>query len=133
MDAATYNNQPEQPMRSVTAPLVYAVGLDPLMARAIHADLAWCQIRSRPSLIMAGAGDSGCRRPDVLLIDLGGVESERELAAATRAWGENLLVVGLDRASPFARVWQRPHLAEVIEVGPGFLGPFLDHTGELAC
>jgi hypothetical protein len=48
-----------------------------------------------------------------------------ELKAARAAWGKNLLIVGIARSDPYARVWAGASGAKVVEIRPGFLDSFL--------
>lgn len=124
MEIHRYGVSPGQTM-TTAGPLIYTIGLDALVARAIYADMANADIRRRRPL--GGTGPRGRlgRRPDVLLLDLCLAGLEAELAAARAAWGQCVLIVGVDRCWPLARVWQGQTLATVVEMGPGFLPSLL--------
>lgn len=107
------------------APLVYAIGLDSLTARAISTDLAGARLRRLRPLGTVGPQGRRGRRPDLVLVDAKATNLCAELAAVRAAWGENTLIVAPGRCSPFARVWQRHELAQLVEIGPGFLQPLL--------
>lgn len=101
-------------------PLIYAMGLDSLTARALYADLPGASIqRRRP-----GSHGRGSRRPDLILMDLPEADPEAEMAAAGMAWGKDVLIVGLSRNAPLARIWSHG-IATLVEIGPDFLRPFL--------
>ena len=105
-------------------PLVYAIGLESLLARAVYADLAGAVIRRLGPL---EAGAPRCRqgqKPDLVLLDLSTADVDVELAAVRDAWGEAVVVVGVSRSQPLARIWG-PDGVELVELGPGFLSPFL--------
>lgn len=110
--------------RRASQPLVYAIGLDPLAARAIAADLPQARIR-RPRPLVAGEARRHGPAPDLVVLDLTATDAAAERAAAWRTWGERTLIVGLDRDHPTARVWHTPTATESVEIGPGFIAPFL--------
>lgn len=112
-------------MDTIARPLVYAIGLDGLIACAVEADLPDAAIQWLRPLSGAAVPRRVGPRPDLLLLDLSSTYITTELAAARAAWGERLVIVGLDRQQPYARVWQRPEVALLVEIGPGFLDPFL--------
>jgi hypothetical protein len=58
-------------------------------------------------------------------MDIARADPQAELEAAWAVWGKGVLIVGLSRDLPFARVWQRESIGMMVEVGPGFLYPFL--------
>ena len=105
--------------------LVYTIGLEPLVARALRADLAGAVFRARRPLRPGVTHRDGRKRPDLVLIDTSATSVLAELAAAWAAWGERVTIVGIGRCQPFARVWHHPEITDVVEVGPGFLAPFL--------
>lgn len=103
-------------------PRVYVIGLDSLTERAIRADLPGAQIRRlRP--VREGATRRRGPPPHVVVLDLTRTHALRERALVSRIWGEQVVVVGLSRRDPMARVWQAS--TTVVELGPGFLTPFL--------
>ncbi len=112
-------------MMLAASPLIYTVGLDPLTARAVRSDLAGAVIRRQRPVTAGGPHSRGGSRPDLLLIDLSHVDVQAELAAARAPWGEDIVVVGLERNAPLVRVWRGRNLAATAEIGPGFLQPFL--------
>src|SRR5207248_5075675 len=110
---------------AVKALIVYAIGLDSLTARALYADLSGAAIQRRRPLRVNGPHARLGPRPDLILVDLTRADGKTELEAARKAWGEDVLIVGLGREAPFARVWRRPSVALMVEISPGFLRPFL--------
>jgi hypothetical protein len=110
-------------------PLVYAIGLDSLMARAVHADLPGAVILRRRALSAHGPQVRGSRQPDLILLDLTQADPEALLAAARLAWGANVPIVGLHRDEPQAYIWKDQGVATLVEIGPGFLCPFLPWAG----
>lgn len=103
--------------------LVYTVGLDTPLRRALQADLPGARfVRLRP--VDAVRGRQRRRRPHLLLLDAA-TNVAAEVAAARAAWGDTVVIVALDRRRPVARVWCRPNTVTVVEPGPGFLRPFL--------
>lgn len=112
-------------MRNGTRPLVYTIGLEPLTARAVYADLKDATIRRRRPLKHGETTRRAGRRPDLVVLDVTTTRVVAELAAARAAWGDRLVIVGIGRRQPYARVWQRPDDPELVEVGPGFLKPYL--------
>ena len=110
-----------------TALLVYDFGLEPLLARPVYADLPGAQIRRlrlSDHEVLRQA-----RRPDLTLLSLPAVGLEAALSAIRAAWDERVLIVGVDRHEPFARIWRYRHLVLLVEVGPGFLYPYLPVYG----
>lgn len=116
-------------MVTMRRPLIYLVGVDPLMARAVASDLARAVLRRRRPVPAHGVR---CRRglqPDLLLVDISVTRVQEELMAAWAAWGDRLVIVGVGRHEPYAYIWRRPGAAERVEVGPGFLTPLLPEDG----
>lgn len=112
----------------VATGLIYLIGLDPLLSRALRADLHGCILQRRGSL-HAGQTRRRGPRPDLVLLDITTTDVAAELAAVWSTWDAEVVVVGLERAHPFARVWYHPRPARVIEVMPGFLAPYLLANG----
>jgi hypothetical protein len=105
-------------------PLVYVIGVDALMERAVHADLPDADIRRRRTL-RAGVVRRRGPRPDLVVLDVTAADADAELAAIWSAWGEQVVIVGVDRHQPYARIWRQPNLARVAEIGPGFFAAHL--------
>jgi hypothetical protein len=107
------------------APVIYAIGIEPLTARALYADLPGGVVRRlRPLRVDGRLGRHG-KPPDLLLLDPGLTRLAAELDAARAAWGDRVVIVGVDRRSPIARVWRRWRSVEQVEIGPGFLSSLL--------
>jgi hypothetical protein len=53
-----------------------------------------------------------------------------EMDSVWSNWGSEVTVLSVDGSLPYARVWRNSHLKQVVEIGPGFLSPFLATTGE---
>ena len=104
--------------------LVYTIDLDPLMARAIAADLPGARIGSFPSL-RAAIDRGAAHRPDVVLLYLFRSDASTAVASIRAAWGDQVVLVGLDRRAPCAHVWCMARAAETVELGPDFLARFL--------
>jgi len=110
-------------------PWIGAIGLSAELARAIAADLPDYRVqRLAPSLRGDGGWAVRGSRPALVLVDgtVGHARAERE--AVWRCWGPDLPVVEVSRATPIARVWLSPgrgERVEVVELGPGFLVPYL--------
>lgn len=107
-----------------TARLIYLIGLDPLLSRAVRADLSGCVLRRRDCL-QAGQTRRRGPRPDLVLLDISTTDAAAELTAVWSSWDAGVVVIGFERTQPFARVWYHPRFAQVIEVVPGFLEPYL--------
>jgi hypothetical protein len=104
--------------------LIYVIGLDTLLTKAIRADLPNATIRwLRP---LRPHGRRRGKRPDLLLIDISVTDPYHEVRAAWSFWDKSVVAVGVDRHQPFARVWRHEHLARIVEIGPGFLTPYLE-------
>ncbi len=114
-------------MQSAAA-LVYTVGLDPLVARAMYSDLPGAVIHRRRPLHDSGSHSRLGRPPDLLLIGLCTADLQAELAAARAAWGERVLIVGVGSRTPIARVWRGRTTVELAEIGPGFLPSLLSQA-----
>lgn len=112
--------------------VVYVVGLEPHTARAIYADLAGVAIRRLRPLHGGSAHSRRGRRPTLLILGLDLPDLMCELEAAQAAWGESLVAVGIGRYQPLACVWRGPGPAELVEIGPGFLAPFLEPASPVA-
>jgi hypothetical protein len=113
--------------------LVYAIGLEPLLARALYADLPHATIRRKRPLRSGVTFHRRGPRPTLVVLDVAATLVVAELAAAWSAWGDDVLIVGVDRRGPLACIWRRPDEAEFVEIGPGFLARFLSApTGVVA-
>jgi hypothetical protein len=106
-------------------PLVYAIGLDSLMARALYADLRGAAIRRRAALKAGAPRGRRGHPPDLILLDLGHADGKDLLATARQTWGTDVLIVGLRRDEPQAYVWKGQCVVTLVEIGPGFLSPYL--------
>lgn len=115
-----------EPAPPVVGPVLYAIGLDPLMVRALRADFPAGTLYEREPL-RAGQVERRGPRPDAVVVDAAGCRFGSEVEAIRRAWGPEVVVVGVDRRQPYARIWRHPLLAEVVELAPGFLAPFLSN------
>ena len=105
-------------------PLVYVIGADALMERAVQADLPDTRIlRRRP--LRAGVVHRRGPRPDLVVLDVTVTDADAELAAIWSAWGREVVVIGVDRHQPYAHIWRHPNLARVVEIGPGFFAAHL--------
>lgn len=114
----------DTPARAGADPVLYAIGLDTLMIRALRADFPRGALHPREPL-RPGQVERRGPRPDAVVLDVAACRFDEEVAAIRRAWGMSVVVVGVDRRQPYARVWRHPRLAEVVELAPGFLRPFL--------
>lgn len=112
------------PARTGVRPVLFAIGLDTLMLRALRADFPRGALRPRQPLRPGQSARRG-PPPDAVVLDAAACRFEQEVEAIRRAWGPAVIVVGMDRRQPYARVWRHPRLAEVVELAPGFLTPFL--------
>ena len=110
-------------MHAADGLLVYTVGVDPLLAQALAADLPAAVLRRRRSLVHAAQCRGRC--PDIVVVDISGASIDTELDAVRSTWGDRVVVVGVDRRRPFAWVWRRPDRGRIVELGPGFLEPYL--------
>ncbi len=90
------------------------------------ADLPRYCIRRLPSAVQqADTCDQCGNRPALLLVDATITDARAEREAAWRRWGPDLPVVEVSRTTPIARVWLAPARVQVVEIGPGFLAPYL--------
>lgn len=103
---------------------IYAIGLDPLLYRAIGLDHPWCDLHRRRVLRPRQLWRLG-PRPALVLLGARAVQAEVERRIIWRSWGSDVPVVGFDARSPRAYIWHRPGFVQMIDVGPGFLDPFL--------
>jgi hypothetical protein len=110
-------------------PLVYAIGLEPITAAALYADLRRnlpdVVIRRRRSLRCSSSRRPRTLAPDLVLLDLNLPGLSAEIAAAQTAWGDQLVIVGIGRNQPFTLIWSGAGRPERVECGPGFLRPYL--------
>ena len=111
-------------MSTTAGVLVYLIGLDPLMTAAINADLPGTRVASFPSL-RAALSRHAVARPDLVLLYLSRSAAPATVARLRAAWGDQVVVVGLDRRTPRAQVWAAAGPAVMVELGPDFLEPFL--------
>jgi hypothetical protein len=103
-------------------PRVYFIGLDSLTERAIRAGQPGAQFRRLRPVREATTRRRG-PAPHVVVLDLTRTHALRERALVKRSWGEQVVIVGLSRRDPMARVWRES--TTLVELGPGFLTPFL--------
>ncbi len=115
-------------METARTPCVYLIGLDAPTARAVYLDLAHATIRRLETLGKHGSRRYG-RRPDMVLLDVTSTNVAAEVAAVRATWGERVVIVGVLRHQPVARVWREAATTETVEIGPGFLAPFLPTPG----
>src|SRR5689334_4138833 len=89
-------------------PIAYAVGLEPLIARALYADLRAdlpsVVIRRRQSLQCDPAQRPHTPAPDLVLLDLNLPDLSAEVQAVRTAWGDQVVIVGIGRTQPFTLV-----------------------------
>jgi hypothetical protein len=96
------------------------------------ADLPQHCIRRLPPAARQGDTCDRCgNRPALLLVDATVTDARAEREAAWRRWGPDLPVVEVSRATPIARVWLAPTHVQVVEIGPGFLAPYLPSSPPL--
>ena len=105
--------------------LVYTVGLDRLTADAIAADLPQARVEALPPLIAPVVPRRTGPRPDAVVLGHRVHRVELERASVWITWGEQVVVVVIDPHTPFADVWRGPAVHSRVELGPGFLIPFL--------
>lgn len=107
-------------------PWIGAIGLPAELIRAIAADLPAYRVRRLPpSLRGEGGRPARGSRPALVIVDATAADACAEREAAWRRWGADLPVVEVNRTTPVARVWLSPGQVEVVELGPGFLVPYL--------
>lgn len=104
--------------------LVYAVGADPLLVRAIAAELSHASV-SRFRGLTTPLPASTAHPPDLVVIgpDVSRPDLERE--AVRHWWGGRPLVVEAVPGRPLALVWLGTETVRLVEMAPGFLLPFL--------
>lgn len=111
------------PQRS---PRIDVIGLSAALRRAIAADLPYHRIRQLPPSSRPDATqDQAYSRPALVIVDATAADAHAERDAAWRRWGTDLPVVEVNRTTPVARVWLAPAHVEVVELGSGFLAPYL--------
>ena len=98
-------------------PRLYLVSVHPLLAAALRADHPDAEIVALPALGPAAPAE----RPDLVVTGRGAPDRARAWAT----WGEVVVVVEVEPRSPVARAWRSPSLVQAVELGPGFLAPFL--------
>ncbi len=104
--------------------LVMTIGLERYTAQALSADLHGAKIQQRRPLQPGSARRRPHPRPDLVILDMSSTRVAAELAAARTAWGE-VVIVGVGRHQPIACVWPGAGAALLVEIGPGFLTPFV--------
>jgi hypothetical protein len=107
-----------RPMRILT------IGLDRLMTRAVRADFPGARVAACRPL----GNDAGIPRgpaPALVVINGAEIDGAAQRAAIRRRWGDAVVVAEFHGRQPVARVWRTPAFVEAVEVGPGFLLPFL--------
>lgn len=111
----------EQPARILT------IGLDRLTMRAVRADLPGARVTARRKL---PTDVPRCQdiAPHLVLINGAGADPVAQRAAVWRQWGEAVVVTEIHARQPTAQVYRTPTVVESVEVGPGFLAPFLPRT-----
>lgn len=106
---------------------IYAIGLDPLLYRAIRSDHPGCEMRRQRALRPRQLRRRG-PRPSLVLIGTSGAGVSTERQVIWLSWGSDVPVVGFELRSTQARVWCHPEVAQLIDIGPGFLDRFLATT-----
>ena len=104
--------------------LVYLLGVDREFSDAVASDLQGTATR-HPRTLREATRPRRSGRPDAVFFDLRTNDANAAVAAFRAAWGRDLLIVGVDGRRPYAQVWRGASLSEVVEIEPGFLGPFL--------
>jgi hypothetical protein len=124
---------PEERCRRVdaskTAPLIYVIGVDRDLTRALRADHPDCVVRPRCILRRGQARRRGAR-PRLVLVGSSWVCLEMEMDVVWASWGSDVVVISVDGGLPYARAWQHARLTQVLEIGPKFLMPFLSTEAE---
>lgn len=111
-------------------PRIDAIGLSAALRRAIAADLPHHRIRHLPPSSRPDTSRARTRsRPALVIVDATATDARAEREAVWRRWGADLPVVEVNRATPIVRVWLAPTRVEVVELGPGFLAPYLPSQG----
>ncbi|MFN8556265.1 MAG: hypothetical protein U0531_02580 [Dehalococcoidia bacterium] len=105
--------------------LVYLIGVDMVLARALRADLAGATIRRLRRLPAGHRWRARGPRPDLVVLDLDTTALIAELTAIWNAWGDDMVIVGVHRDQPMASIWFGPGRVEYAEIVPGFLEPVL--------
>jgi len=109
---------------SEAAALIYVIGIDPNLTRALRADHPECVVRPRCILRRGQARRRGAR-PHVVLVGSSWVCLEMEMDVVWASWGSDVIVISVDGGLPYARAWQHARLTQIVEIGPKFLTPFL--------
>jgi hypothetical protein len=93
------------------------------MEKAIRADLPQARIRAlRPQHLVATRAAQ--TRPDLVVFNASARDATTQRRLIQHVWA-TVVVVELSATESRALVWRPPSDVEVVEVGPGFLGPFL--------
>jgi len=116
-------------MGETAAVHAYLIGLDALMRHLVAADLPRARIH-RLRRLRGGAQVRRGPRPDLVVIDLTATDAAAEREAVVRAWGTGVVIVGLDRRSPMARVWRPGRPPELVELAPGLFPSLLPELPE---
>jgi hypothetical protein len=114
---------------SETKALIYVIGIDRDLTRALRADHPDYVVRPRCILRRGQARRRGAR-PRLVLVGSSWVCLEMEMDVVWASWGSDVVVISVDGGLPYARAWQHSRLTQVLEIGPRFLSPFLSAEAE---
>ena len=103
--------------------LIVALGVDALTRRALQADIPRAQI-AVVRRVRAWRGE----RPDLVVINASRMHAPTERMAVWQRWDDAVVIVELIDEEPTTRVWCSPTVVHAVELGPGFLTPFLPTT-----
>jgi hypothetical protein len=119
---ASLSSAPREPAEATT--LIYVIGVEPHLTRALRADYPDCVVQHRAVLRRGQCRRHGAR-PSLVLVGSSWVCLELEMDVIWASWGTDVMVVSVDGGIPFARAWQHARLRRIVEIGPGFLTPLL--------
>ena len=105
----------------VTGVQIVTIGLDALMTSAIGADWPQASIHPKPANPRYWDGTT----PDMVVLNRAVIDHAAVRAAVWRRWGPRVVVAEVDTDGPWAVIWRSPTISTVVEIGPGFLAPFV--------
>jgi hypothetical protein len=105
----------------VTGVHIVTIGLDALLTMAIAAD--WPQASIHPKSVNPRCWDGPA--PDLVVLNRAGTNHATLRAAVWQRWGPRVVVAEVDSDGPWSVIWRSPTISTVVEIGPGFLAPFV--------
>jgi hypothetical protein len=103
---------------------ILIIGLDRRTTKAIRSDFPRGKVTATRTFYTY-ARDSRVSAPDLVVMGSAQPDAAEQRDAIWRRWGDAIVVAEIHGQQPLARVWRTPRMVERVELGPGFLWPFV--------